>query len=208
MPGRYKCPCGADLPTLKGLRSHQSQSRECRAWATRSKAAVSTSSSEDEALEGPSQSEPTTPSVEHMQLLDDDLGMDNIDTSSPSPPDPPPIQDSDEEPMPTALSQKRHYAHIEDMENESLEADSVYIQEFPANFHAGWKKREVKTPFEVLREKQKAEGQEPWFPFPSEDECELAHWLMGSAASQSKISSFLKLKAVRVLLVRHITLDS
>ncbi|KAF8219804.1 hypothetical protein L208DRAFT_1546205 [Tricholoma matsutake] len=43
-----------------------------------------------------------------------------------------------------------------------------------------------------------ADGQEPWFPFPSEDEWELARWLMESAVSQSKIDSFLKLKAVHV----------
>ncbi|KAF8224593.1 hypothetical protein L208DRAFT_1510953, partial [Tricholoma matsutake] len=54
----------------------------------------------------------------------------------------------------------------------------------------------VKTQFKILREKQRAEGQEPWFPFPSEDEWELACWLMESAESQSKIDSFLKLKAV------------
>jgi Plavaka transposase len=139
-----------------------------------------------------------------MQLSDDDSELDNI--SSPLPPDPPVIQDSDEEPTPTASSQKRRYENIE--EDELPEADSVYIQEFPANFHAGCTKGEVKTQFEILREKQRAEGREPWFPFPSEDEWELAHWLMESTASQSKIDSFLKLKAVHVLLVMIITLDS
>ena len=69
MPGQYKCPCGADLPTLRGFRSHQSQSRQCRAWATRAKAAVSSSSSKDEALEGPSHSEPTSPPGEPMQMM-------------------------------------------------------------------------------------------------------------------------------------------
>jgi hypothetical protein len=201
MPGRYKCPCGADLPTLKGLRSHQSQSRECRAWATRAKAAVSASSSEDEVSEGPSHSEPTSPPVESIQLSDDNLETDNINISSPLPPDPLVIQDSDDESIPTASSQKRkhHYVHVEDDEEvEPPEADLVYIQEFPAQFRAGWKKEEVETQFEILREKQKAEGQEPWFPFPSKDEWELARWLMKSVASQSKINSFMKLKTVRV----------
>jgi hypothetical protein len=158
--------------------------------------------------EEPSQSK--TPPVEPMQPSDNDSEMENINISSPLPPDPPVIQDSDEELMPTASpTQKRHHVHIEDVEeDEPPEADSVYIQEFPANFHAGWKKGEVKTQFEILRETQKAEDREPWFPFPSEDEWELAHWLMESAASQSNIDSFLKLKAVHVLLVIAVTLDS
>lgn len=200
MHGPHKCPCGADLPTLRGLRSHQTQSRECKAWAARAKAAISSptssSDSEDE-LEGLEGSEPaTTPPA------DDDLDSDNIDIGSPLPPDPPVIEDSDEKSMMTqSSSRKRHYVHEEDVdseEDESLEADSVYIQEFPAQFRAGWKKGEVETQFEILRREQKAEGQEPWHPFPSKNEWELARWLMESATSQSKIDSFIKLEAVRV----------
>lgn len=149
-----------------------------------------------------------TPPAEPTQLSDNNSELDNINIGSPLPPDPPVIHDSDEEPTPTlaASSQKHCHDHIEDIEkDEPPEADSVYIQEFPADFHAGWKKGEVKTQFEILREKQRADGQEPWFPFPSEDEWELARWLMESAASQSKIDSFLKLKAVHVSLMRTIT---
>ena len=141
-----------------------------------------------------------------MQLSDDDLVSDNIDIGSPLPPDPPVIEDSDsdEEPMPVmtqSSSRKRCYVHVEDVnseEDESLEADSVYIQEFPAHLRAGWKKGDVETQFEILRREQKAEGQEPWHPFPSKNEWELARWLMESATSQSKIDSFIKLEAVRV----------
>ena len=77
MPGQHKCPCGADLPTLRGLRSHQSQSQECRAWAIKVKVASSSDSSEGEALEGPSHLEPITPPVESMQLSDDKNETDN-----------------------------------------------------------------------------------------------------------------------------------
>jgi hypothetical protein len=197
MPGQFKCPCGADLPTLRGLRSHQSQSRECRAWAARTKAAVSTSSSEDEGSEGPSYLEPTSPPVESMQLSDDEYHTENINIGSPLPPDPPVIQDSEEETIPTASSQKRPYVEdLDDEEDEPPETDSVYIQEFPAHLRAGEKKGESKTQFEMLRERQKAEGLEPWSPFPSQNEWELARWLVESGASQSKIDSFFKLKAV------------
>jgi hypothetical protein len=139
-----------------------------------------------------------------MQLSDDDHETDDIHIGSPLPPDPPVIQDSDEETIPTASSsQNRHCVEDSDKENEPPEADFVYIQEFPADFRAGCKKGEFKTQFEILRERQKAEDEEPWFPFPSEDEWELARWLMESAASQSKIDSFMKLKAVRTCLSRR-----
>ena len=196
MPGRYRCPCGSDLPTLKGLRSHQTQSRDCRARATRAKAAVSTSSSEDE-LEGPYHLEPTPPPIEPMQLSDNEYQAENINLGSPLPPDPPVIQDSDEETIPTVTSQKRAYVEDEDEdESEPAEADSVYIQEFPAHLRAGEKKGEIQTQFETLRERQKAKGLEPWSPFPSEDEWELTRWLVESGASQSKIDSFMKLEMV------------
>ena len=110
------------------------------------KRAVSTSSSE----EGPTHL--ITPLVEPMQLSDNDSELENINISSPLPPDPPMIHDSNEEPMP-ALSQKCHHDHIEDIQKaEPPQANSVYIQEFLANFHAGWKKGEVKTQFKILRE--------------------------------------------------------
>ena len=54
--------------------------------------------------EGPSHSEPTSPPGKPMQLSDDGLEMDDIKISSPLPPDPPAIQDSDEEFMPTGSS--------------------------------------------------------------------------------------------------------
>lgn len=199
MPGRFKCPCSADLSTLRGLCSHQSQSRECRARATRTKAAVSTSSSKDEAFEAPSYLEPTSPPVESIQLSDDEYPTENINIGSPLPLDPPVIQDSIEEIIPTASSsQKCPYVKDSDDEEDepAPEANSVYIQEFPAHLHAGEKKAALKTQFEILRERQRVEGLEPWFPFPSEDEWELACWLVESGASQLKINSFTKLKVV------------
>ncbi|KAF8799293.1 hypothetical protein BYT27DRAFT_7040688, partial [Phlegmacium glaucopus] len=37
----------------------------------------------------------------------------------------------------------------------------------------------------------------PWAPFESEDEWELARWLMTSGVSQTKIDSFLKLNKIK-----------
>lgn len=195
MPGQHRCPCGAALSTLRGLRSHQSQSRECRAWAKRARVA---SGSESEESEGQSHSEPIFPAEpQAMHPSDDEYETDN---GSPLPPDPPVIQDADEETIPTASSSRKRHCVEDSDDEEPPEGDFVYIQEFPAHFRAGWKKGEFTTQFEILRERQKAEGQEPWFPFPNEDEWDLARWLMESAASQAKIDSFMKLKAVRTCL--------
>ncbi|KAJ7812872.1 hypothetical protein B0H14DRAFT_3112207 [Mycena olivaceomarginata] len=54
-----------------------------------------------------------------------------------------------------------------------------------------------KTYFQKLRDEQKDAGNAPWYPFESEDEWELAKWLMTSGLSQKKTDEYLKLKAVR-----------
>ncbi|KAJ7689553.1 hypothetical protein B0H17DRAFT_872490, partial [Mycena rosella] len=54
-----------------------------------------------------------------------------------------------------------------------------------------------KTFFETLREQQRDAGRAPWYPFESEDQWELARWLMTSGLSQKKTDSYLKLKTVR-----------
>ncbi|KAJ6545182.1 hypothetical protein B0H19DRAFT_844804, partial [Mycena capillaripes] len=48
--------------------------------------------------------------------------------------------------------------------------------------------------FEKLREEQKTKGHAPWEPFESQDEWELAQWLMTSGLSNKKIDKYLKLK--------------
>ncbi|KAJ7192315.1 hypothetical protein GGX14DRAFT_312788, partial [Mycena pura] len=74
-----------------------------------------------------------------------------------------------------------------------------YVQDFPAELEAGKVLDECKTYFQALRDKQKAAGNPPWHPFESEDEWELAQWLMTSGISQKKRDDYLKLKAVRTV---------
>jgi hypothetical protein len=50
-----------------------------------------------------------------------------------------------------------------------------------------------------MREAQVANGDAPWAPFETEEEWELAKWLMTSGVSQKKTDSFLKLKTVRTV---------
>ncbi|KAJ7820185.1 hypothetical protein B0H14DRAFT_3472539 [Mycena olivaceomarginata] len=73
-------------------------------------------------------------------------------------------------------SRKRPRATVEDVEDE----DDRWVQPFPKERQAGAKK-----------------GNAPWEPFESEDEWEMAHWLMTSGLSGKKTDSYLKLKKVR-----------
>ncbi|KAE9388776.1 hypothetical protein BT96DRAFT_947351 [Gymnopus androsaceus JB14] len=69
-----------------------------------------------------------------------------------------------------------------------------YIQEYP--WPTGTPLHTCKLPFEKLQKAQEVDEIEPWSPFQSQEEWELAHWLMELGASQGKINQFLKLKKV------------
>ncbi|KAJ7880813.1 hypothetical protein B0H14DRAFT_3764554 [Mycena olivaceomarginata] len=96
------------------------------------------------------------------------------------------------EPEPGAHTRKRQRATVEEVEDE----DERYVQDFPEHFEAGKGMDECKTYFETLRDNQKAEGSAPWYPFESEEEWELAQWLITSGLSQTKTDDYLKLNVV------------
>ncbi|KAJ3756732.1 hypothetical protein EV360DRAFT_47473 [Lentinula raphanica] len=93
---------------------------------------------------------------------------------------------------------------IEDCEedNDDLDSDyhtrSYYIQDFPGA--AGLPLQPCKLEFEEYRQEQMKAGLQPWSPFQSEDEWELARWLMESGTSHGKIDQFLKLNKVCILI--------
>ncbi|KAJ7936214.1 hypothetical protein B0H13DRAFT_1853587 [Mycena leptocephala] len=87
-------------------------------------------------------------------------------------------------------SRKRPRATVEDVEDE----DDRWVQPFPKERQAGAKVRICKTQFQNLRDEQTKKGNAPWEPFESEDEWEMAHWLMTSGLSGKKTDSYLKLK--------------
>ncbi|KAJ6527883.1 hypothetical protein DFH09DRAFT_935537 [Mycena vulgaris] len=97
--------------------------------------------------------------------------------------------------IPPKAAGKRRRPTVEEVEDE----DARWEQDFPEERRAGAILEECKTQFEKLRESQKAAGQEPWYPFESEEEWELARWLMTSGLSQSKTDDYLKLKMVRTV---------
>lgn len=94
-------------------------------------------------------------------------------------------------PIDQALPSQR--VSVEDVEDDG---NNYWIETFPKP--AGTKKGRALSRFEKLREMQKEEGDEPWAPFESEDEWELARWMMTSGTSQKKMDALLKLDMVRI----------
>ncbi|THU86074.1 hypothetical protein K435DRAFT_805378 [Dendrothele bispora CBS 962.96] len=104
---------------------------------------------------------------------------------------------------PTGNHGKR--ARVEEVEDDETSnqtsiygsTDRVWTLKYPDPAGTPLSDVPVSTAFECLREKQQAEKSEPWAPFQTEKEWELAHWLMGSGVSQKKIDEFCKLKVIQ-----------
>jgi hypothetical protein len=76
-----------------------------------------------------------------------------------------------------------------------------WFETFP--MPAGTPKGRGRPNFEKHGNMQKVEGSDPWSPFTSKEEWELARWLMCSGVSQTKIDKFLKLDIVRMFWISH-----
>ncbi|KAJ7051459.1 hypothetical protein C8F01DRAFT_999273 [Mycena amicta] len=99
--------------------------------------------------------------------------------------------------------EKRRRASVEDVRDEddpekmlAGDGDDPFAQLFPEEYQAGATHGTCKSKFEQLRDSQRAKL-EPWEPFKSLDEWELARWMVTAGLSQSKIDEFLKLKVIR-----------
>ncbi|KAF8143444.1 hypothetical protein K438DRAFT_1911066 [Mycena galopus ATCC 62051] len=172
--------CSARLVSLQGLRSHQ-----------RAQYAPIVSDSESDEPELPDNTgDILAPSLDDPMHSDEDLIAD------------PPLEIPEDDnhsragslpPADLPRPPKRPRATVEEVEDE----DNIWIQDFPEKSGAGKRGAECETPFEKHFREQKDEGHEPWHPFQSEDEWNLAQWLMTSGVSQSKRDEFLKLKVIR-----------
>jgi hypothetical protein len=114
--------------------------------------------------------------------------------------DPPPRADFDNSELVPANDavddrRKRPRATVEDAEDE----DDSWIQPCPPEREAGAILGACKTRFEKMLEEQRKKGHAPWEPFESEDEWELARWLMTAGLSNKKTDEYLKLKTVRTI---------
>ncbi|KAJ7205623.1 hypothetical protein B0H12DRAFT_1035007 [Mycena haematopus] len=195
----FSCPyCSVTRPTQQGLRSHIEQTQVCRerrynAYAVESDNDTDDSSESDQGRAGldigddggiPAEVDTTRDeedSPENPSESADPLDMDDSPVGSPLPAENAPA------------TQKRRRASVEEVEDE----DERYVNDFPDDFRAGEPLEQCKTFFEKLREEQKEAGHAPWYPFESEDEWELARWLMTSGLSQKKTDAYLKLNTVR-----------
>ncbi|KAJ3861150.1 hypothetical protein EV359DRAFT_47752, partial [Lentinula novae-zelandiae] len=100
------------------------------------------------------------------------------------------MPNSDLDPPNSATAhEKRPYVEEVDNVTSTYNPDWIYEENYP--YPAGTPVQPCQTAFEIYCERQKAEGSEPWEPFRSQDEWELARWLIESGASQGKIDSFL-----------------
>ncbi|KAJ6611660.1 hypothetical protein B0H10DRAFT_2437370 [Mycena sp. CBHHK59/15] len=195
--------CSARLPTRQGLRSHTSQSISCREKHYRLYAAAGSDfesdgevgelEDQDSDVEmepaGPMEIQEAEPEPDHDELMDEDETFDPPACDIEIPATGPGTPAADPGPG------KHHRATVEEVEDE----DDRWTQDFPEAFEAGAVLEACKTQFEKLRDEQKAAGRVPWEPFESEDEWELARWLMTSGISLKKTDEFLKLKKVRAM---------
>ncbi|KAF7333704.1 hypothetical protein MVEN_02326700 [Mycena venus] len=183
--------CSARLSTLQGLRSHVRQSLAC----TQKQNDDGLSSDESDTAESPPQQGADGGAMDldrpEMDGAGDFVEEDNTDQNADPPHDAP---SPEARALPGGTSPgKRPRATVEEVADE----DERWEQDFPEDLAAGDILDECKTQFEKLQHKQKTAGRQPWHPFESEDEWELARWLMTSGLSQSKIDEHLKLKVVR-----------
>ncbi|KAJ7183395.1 hypothetical protein C8R46DRAFT_884092 [Mycena filopes] len=188
--------CTAQITTQQGLRSHLSQSRACRDKHNTQYADTSDSDADNESDSsiGGTGTAPVGDTEDVvMGPFDPDPGADSDTGAGENFGADPPEDDVVVPPVEERASAKRRRATMEEVEDE----DERWVQDFPQDMAAGAILEECKTQFEELLEKQKAAGEEPWSPFKSEDEWELARWLMTSSLSQSKTDDFLKLNSVR-----------
>lgn len=202
--------CVVSCTTSQGLRSHVAQSKTCLAKHQEKYALLDSDSESDDTSEA---------SDEDLQQGQANSGAMNIDFPEPEDamghtmdfedsddntpyPDPPPRPASVDETAAPASGdnpRKRPRATVEEVEDE----DAQWFQHFPKDMAAGAILEKCSTQFEKLREEQRKAGRAPWEPFESEDEWELARWLMTSGISQTKTNEFLKLKKVRAFTNLH-----
>jgi hypothetical protein len=93
-------------------------------------------------------------------------------------------------------SQRAHVEDVSDEDDEPSPIFSRYIKPYPRP--VGQPLRPGKTKFEILKEKQEAGKQQPWAPFESREEWELATWLMKNVGQKST-DEYLKLPIVSFL---------
>ena len=193
----FKCPfCPRRLATNQGLTLHISQTQTCR---DRLNAFYDNLNAQLEQA-GPSSMESDEDAQREGVDVNIDVEMGHNESSSP----PDISADVPDDSAPSPSPQRGRRATVEDVPDEDealkLPQDEVWIDNYDEERLAGATGEPCKTSFQFHRDQQKAAGLEPWSPFETEDEWELAQWLVSAGVSQKKIDALLKLKMV----IRHL----
>lgn len=166
--------------SLQGLKSHISQTPECRARRDEEHLLLN----RDRSARADSQRTRREPVEHHPEQ--ENLEEGNV----------PPTSDTDERPSKRARVDS-------DNNDENFRPTSVnFIVDYPAEAQAGailqGSQDGLETRFEKIQRVQQHAGDATWAPFSSLADWELSRWLVQSGVSQREIDKFLKLEAVRI----------
>ncbi|KZP20961.1 hypothetical protein FIBSPDRAFT_1021562 [Athelia psychrophila] len=183
----YPCNfCSRVLPSSQGLHSHIAQSKDHQEQLRALENELDNNSADDD-------SQPGLPSPSAY------YGSSHYDSDEAPPNLPSPDHDTfgfeDDEPEP--VSKRARVEEVEDEQAPPILGREPFVEPYPEEKEAGKIYGRARTNFEEIRVKQQSEGKEPWAPFESEAEWEVARWMMRSGISQRETESFLKLEKIR-----------
>lgn len=199
MPPVHYCGfCHHRVPTVEGIRKHYARSKDCDKQFKAQIQHTIVSVFDDEINDIPLMpSAPQPSSIETEPGSDSDSDSGNVlhDSSEfPMPGDdfiPHPRQRSrPESPSDLSDNNQSKRVRVEEVEDEDAPSPGRFPVEYPRS--AGEGLRVDQTVFEKEKEQQDMQGGNPWAPFDSKEEWELASWLI-THVGQSKTDDFLKL---------------
>lgn len=199
MPDKHTCGyCGkSGISTLKGLRSHITQRRECRKASRR--VALSRPPKVNDSDTDSGDENKSTSSASHD---DSDIGMGDAD--SPEFDDnvieaeyDPPIEEDHFIPSPVEDQPPSRKATVEDIDedDDTEEETHRWIHDFPKPAGVALDEPRQETTFEKIRKQQQADGEEPWSPYDNIEEWELANFL-NQTLGHNSIDKYLRLPIV------------
>ncbi len=178
--------CHTALETEQGIRSHLRQRKECKLAYERSLAAAETAAKAG--------TDTATPHPSSLSPFDNALPT--FDAAYYTIPRGPDNLNRDTSPDQNGSPSKCRRVTVEEVPD--IEAGGLphhpWVEDFPGK--AGTPLRDGVTYFETIHAHKDAAAESPWSPFESEEEWQLAQWLITSGLSQKAIDDYLKLPIV------------
>ena len=176
-----RCPhCNTSKPTQKAINQHIQLTPACKKAYGEQLTAIRGSPSPRPSCKRKERS-PSPPA--HVLEGSDDTGMQAADDFVP-PVDPVPVQPQ---------SKRARMEEVEDEDSAPRPRYTRFVRPYPRPVATPI--RRGKTKFETLLEQQTADGMQPWEPFVSKEEWQLATWLMANVG-QTSTDEYLKLPIV------------